>query len=168
MCEYEYAIINKVKKCSLLNNQNLTRSTSRQDHPYSKYGIGNLKTLKTEPQKLGLDVREELIKFHSKYYSANLMTLCLLGDESLEELEEYALEMFSPIPNKSLATPVFAPDPYVKKNWTEVLNVVPIQEKRELEISWTIPDLISDYSSRPASYLTHLIGHEGAGMLGFS
>jgi secreted Zn-dependent insulinase-like peptidase len=34
----------------------------------------------------------ELIKFLSKFYSANLMKLCHLGDESLEELEEYPLK----------------------------------------------------------------------------
>ncbi len=57
----------------------LEKSTSNASHPYSKFGTGNLKTLKIEPESKGLSVREELLKFHSKYYSANLMTLSLLG-----------------------------------------------------------------------------------------
>ena len=41
--------------------------------PGSKY------TLKTRPQELGVDVREELLKYHAKYYSSNLMTLAIVG-----------------------------------------------------------------------------------------
>ena len=57
----------------------LEKSQAREDHPYSKFGTGNLDTLKTEPEKLGLSVREELLRFHTKYYSSNLMSLVLLG-----------------------------------------------------------------------------------------
>lgn len=57
----------------------LEKAQAREDHPYSKFGTGNLDTLKTEPEKLGLSVREELLRFHTKYYSSNLMSLVLLG-----------------------------------------------------------------------------------------
>ena len=57
----------------------LEKSTSNASHPYSKFGTGNLQTLKVEPESKGFSVREKLLKFHSKYYSANLMTLSLLG-----------------------------------------------------------------------------------------
>lgn len=57
----------------------IEKSIARPDHPYSKFGTGNLQTLKTEPEKIGLSVRDELLKFHSKYYSSNLMSLVLLG-----------------------------------------------------------------------------------------
>jgi insulysin len=57
----------------------LEKSTSNASHPYLKFSTGNLQTLKIEPESKGLSVREELLKFHSQYYSANLMTLSLLG-----------------------------------------------------------------------------------------
>lgn len=41
--------------------------------------LGNKLTLQTKPQELGIDVREELLKFHSRHYSANLMCLVVLG-----------------------------------------------------------------------------------------
>lgn len=41
--------------------------------------IGNKLTLETRPSKEGVDVRQELLKFHSTYYSSNLMGLCVLG-----------------------------------------------------------------------------------------
>ena len=40
---------------------------------------GNSTTLGSGPQELGLDVREELKKFHSLHYSANLMRLTVIG-----------------------------------------------------------------------------------------
>ena len=40
---------------------------------------GNKLTLETRPSKDGIDIRQELLKFHSTYYSSNLMGLCVLG-----------------------------------------------------------------------------------------
>lgn len=41
--------------------------------------LGNKLTLETRPSKDGIDIREELLQFHSTYYSSNLMGLCVLG-----------------------------------------------------------------------------------------
>lgn len=57
----------------------LEKSTSDPDHPYSKFGTGNLETLDTIPKSKGIEVRQELLKFHHKWYSANLMSLAVLG-----------------------------------------------------------------------------------------
>lgn len=40
---------------------------------------GNKLTLETRPSQDGIDVREELLQFHSTYYSSNLMGLCVIG-----------------------------------------------------------------------------------------
>ncbi len=117
----------------------MDKSTSKPDHPYSKFGTGNLSTLKTEPEKLGLNVREELLRFHSKYYSANLMTLCLLGKEPLDELQKYAVDMFSEVPNKQLEKIDFDSDPYVRNGSTNLYCVLPVQDLRQLSLSWVIP-----------------------------
>jgi insulysin len=137
----------------------------KKDHPYSKFGTGNLSTLKHEPEKLGLNVRDELIKFHTKYYSANLMSLCLLGKESIDELEKYAIEMFSPIKNKNLEPIKFPNRVYDDKSLAKVFEVVPVQDLRQLSINWEIPDHIDYYDSNPSAYISHLLGHEGEGSL---
>ena len=142
----------------------LDKSTSHHDHPYSKFGTGNLKTLQTEPEKLGLNVRDELLKFHTQYYSSNLMTLCLLGKESLDELQSYAVDMFSAVPNKNLDHINFGADPYLRDG-TYVYHVTPVQDLRQLSLSWVIPDSRLNYKASPASYISHLVGHEGQGSL---
>lgn len=40
---------------------------------------GNKKSLVEIPKAQGINVREELLKFHDKYYSANLMNLVVLS-----------------------------------------------------------------------------------------
>lgn len=55
------------------------KHTCSRDHPFWHFGTGNLTTLKENPAKEGIDVREELISFYHKYYSANIMKLVIVG-----------------------------------------------------------------------------------------
>lgn len=45
--------------------------------------IGNKDTLDTIPKSKGINTRDELLKFHSKYYSSNIMSLAVLGKGEL-------------------------------------------------------------------------------------
>ena len=47
----------------------------------------DLKHLLDEPKANGIDIRAELIAFHKKYYSASIMTGCIVGRESLVRKE---------------------------------------------------------------------------------
>ncbi|MCP6116930.1 hypothetical protein NL387_26950, partial [Klebsiella pneumoniae] len=40
-------------------------------HPYSKFGTGNKETLDIIPKSKGINVRDELLKFHERWYSSN-------------------------------------------------------------------------------------------------
>jgi len=57
----------------------LEKSLSDPKHDYSKFGTGNLETLSKIPKSQGVDVRQALLDFHSKWYSANIMRLAVLG-----------------------------------------------------------------------------------------
>ncbi len=78
------------------------------------------------------------------------------GNESLDELEKYAVEMFSEIPNKNLSKVDFPTDPYKRDIPANVLYVVPVQDLRQLSISWVIPDSRDSYQSNPSNYISHL------------
>ena len=47
-------------------------------HSYD-YFEGNLSTLKTIPESRGIVTRDELLKFHKDLYSANIMSLVVIG-----------------------------------------------------------------------------------------
>lgn len=57
----------------------VVRTNTNKKHPFSRFSTGNLQTLRDDPKKQGLNVRDELIKWYNEHYSANVMKLCVLG-----------------------------------------------------------------------------------------
>ena len=55
--------------------------------------------------------------------------------------------------------------PYRAEDCGTLTHVVPIEDTRELSVTWSIPDLKEHYKSSPTSYLCRLIHHEGEGSL---
>ena len=78
------------------------------------------------------------------------------GNESLDQLEQYAIEMFSNIPNKNLSKVDYPVDPYKRDVPAYILYVNPVQALRRLMISWVMPDNRFNYRFNPSKYLCHL------------
>ncbi|XP_077991993.1 insulin-degrading enzyme-like isoform X2 [Glandiceps talaboti] len=143
----------------------LEKATADPKHPYSKFGTGNKYTLETKPLEDGIDTREELLQFHSKFYSSNLMGLSVIGRESLDELQDMAVTLFGDVENKNIPAPEWIEHPFQDKNLQLRCDVVPVKDIRNLHVTFPIPDLQPYYESKPGHYLGHLIGHEGPGSL---
>lgn len=73
------------------------KALSSAEHPWHQFGTGNAKTLRDDPKEAGVDVRAELLHFHERYYSANLMRLAVLGRAGLDELQRMVVEKFSTV-----------------------------------------------------------------------
>ncbi|UJR37824.1 hypothetical protein I4U23_030514 [Adineta vaga] len=143
----------------------LEKSTSDPAHPYSGFAIGNTESLRTTPKQRGIDIRQVLLDFHNAQYSSNRMSLAVVSNQSLDELQSLVIKSFKDVPNKKLEKPKYAADPYGETKRKTILYVVPVKEHRHLTINWVIPDHKDLYYCNPESYLSHLIGHEGDGSL---
>ena len=55
--------------------------------------------------------------------------------------------------------------PYRAEDCGTLSHVVPIEDTRDLSVTWSIPDLREHYKSSPTTYLCRLIRHEGEGSL---
>ena len=106
------------------------KTTSDPEHPYSKFNVGNIETLRTTPAGLGIDVREVLLQFYENQYSANRMSLAVLGNrkycvicvvfnlnqkiiaESLDKLQSMVVRSFENVVNKQLTIPRCPADPF--------------------------------------------------------
>ncbi|XP_077297928.1 insulin-degrading enzyme-like [Arctopsyche grandis] len=143
----------------------LHKSTIDPNHPFHKFGVGNRDTLETTPKEMDIDVRQELLKFHSKWYSANLMNSVIFGKESLDDLEEMVIEKFSEIEDNDTEIPSWPQHPYSEDYQGLQINTVPVKDVRYLFIDFPIPDTRIHYKSDPTHYISHLIGHEGPGSL---
>ena len=144
----------------------LNKSLSNPAHPYHHFSTGNLQTLKEEPQKRGLDVRNEFIKFYEKHYSSNRMKLVVLGRETLDEMEQWVSDLFSRVQNKNLpqnrwdGLQPWTPDELCKQVFAK-----PVMDSRSVDIYFPFLDEEFLYDSQPSRYISHLIGHEGPGSI---
>ena len=90
--EYEKNLILDTRKRS-----QIFASLSKADNPFNRFTTGNLNTLVESAKSKGLDLREELLKFHKKYYVSEKMKLVLYSNKPLNELEEIVVLKFSQI-----------------------------------------------------------------------
>lgn len=142
-------------------------SLVQSEHPYHRFGWGNKRSLVDEPKKAALDVRAELLAFHSRYYSANLMTGVIIGREPLETLQEWALDSFGPVANRAIERPRVRSDlpPMAPAALPLIIHVTPLEQSRTLTLYWYLPAQVSaaHLESRPTDFVGHLLGHEGRG-----
>mmetsp|Transcript_17014 Transcript_17014/g.36900 ORF Transcript_17014/g.36900 Transcript_17014/m.36900 type:complete len:987 (-) Transcript_17014:124-3084(-) len=149
----------------------LLRDFANPKHPLNHFGTGNVETLKETPEKDGYPVRKRLIEFYEKYYSANLMCLAVLGKESLDELAAMVRGYFSPIGNRDVKVPEAdeiggSEDAFDTKDWPLLWKTIPVKEVRKATFQFLMPQQMPmKWRSKPASYLSFCIGHEGKGSL---
>ncbi|KAL4232280.1 hypothetical protein ACF0H5_009851 [Mactra antiquata] len=143
----------------------LEKSLANPQHDYNKFGTGNKYTLEKRSKELGYEVRDELLKFHDSYYSSNIMGLSVLGKESLDELTEMVVPLFSGVENKNIKIMEWKDHPFGPQELQKICYINPVKDIRNLALSWSIPDLHDYYKTNPGHYLGHLIGHEGKGSL---
>lgn len=130
--------------------------------------------MEAETKAKGINIRQALLDFHSKYYSANQMTLAISGTQSIAQLEKMATKYFEPVPNKKTQDPALQWAgkivPYNERSSASLLEIVPVGEARRLSLSWpiwikTAGQKESLLCSKPYSFLSHLLGHEGDGSI---
>ncbi|KAI4209130.1 MAG: hypothetical protein LQ351_007911 [Letrouitia transgressa] len=144
----------------------LNKSLANPKHPYHHFSTGNLETLRDEPQKRGVKIRDEFIDFHKRNYSANRMKLVVLGREDLGELESWVAELFAGVENKDLPQNRWdGVQPYSDKEVMTQVFAKPVMDTRLLDIYFPFIDEENLYETRPSRYISHLIGHEGPGSI---
>ncbi|KYM94749.1 Insulin-degrading enzyme [Cyphomyrmex costatus] len=157
--EYEEYVANDAWRCHYLDR------SSAIGHPFSKFATGNRETLDVIPKQKGINVRNELLEFYKKYYSANIMSLSILSKESLDELENMIVDLFCEVRNNEIEVPIWSEHPFKDEHFRTIWYIVPIKDIRNLSISFPVPDMRQNYRSAPAHYVSHLLGHKGKGSL---
>lgn len=138
------------------------KTSLSDEHPYKRFAVGNLHTLKDREDK---KLTDALLDFHKEYYSANLMKLVILGDQDLAQLAKWAEEKFSGIANTNKQRPPFS-EPFFDDGFLPAkLEITSIMDKRSMAVAFPIPSPSNYLQSKPAAFLANLIGHEGKGSL---
>jgi nardilysin len=152
--------------------EQLISNFANEGHPLKTFTWGNSLTLKTNPEKAGINVLNYVKEFVGKHYVSNNINVVIQSQESIETLEKWVIELFSQIkpsvPNNQLQRSIksdislpFANNPYFNR----LFLVEPINEIDQLMISWSLPPVVSLYRTSPLEYLGSIVGHEGKGSL---
>lgn len=138
------------------------QASMNPEHPFSQFAVGSLESLADRPDS---SVRDDLLDFYAKHYSADNMRLVILGREPLDALRGMAQEMFSAVPNRNVELEQITEPLFVDSQLPMLLKIKPQGTLRQLEVNFQIPDYRSQYTVKPMAYVSNLLGHEGEGSL---
>ncbi|MGB5097668.1 MAG: insulinase family protein [Porticoccaceae bacterium] len=126
------------------------------DHPLAKFSVGNRDTLADLDNR---PVRDDLIAFYQRHYSADLMTLAVVGRQSLDELQAMVATRFGAVPRRpaELAT---GEVPLLPASGPQLVELHPDQERRKLGVLFPLPSQREHWREKPATFLAHLLGDE--------
>lgn len=131
-------------------------------HPFAQFSVGNIDTLEDRD---GISIRQEIVNFFQRYYCAEFMTVVLEGPQSLDELNNLAIEYFSKIKQARHQLDVFDQPLYLTEHQKVFIEVCPVNNDRQLIISFAMPSIDHLYRNKPESILAYLLGHEGPGSI---
>lgn len=140
--------------------QYVMKAVTNPNHPASHFSTGNLDTLSDNENS---KVRDDLLAFYQRYYSANLMTLTIYGPQDIATLKQWTESKFTPIANHNSTI-----DPYPENLFLEKpldIHVQPVKELYNLSFTFELSQALNHYKEKNSQYLGHLIGHEGEGSL---
>ena len=132
---------------------------SKPGHPLTKFGTGNLDTLKG-------DNSSALTNIYRKFYTASNMKLAMLSNMPLDSMANIAQEFFHIIPNHKVEHPEIPSDFRMPlNNKYRLLKIKTIKDLKTLEIDFPTIRLIDHKESKPASIVGDILGYEGKGSL---
>ncbi|KAJ7172120.1 Metalloenzyme, LuxS/M16 peptidase-like protein [Mycena filopes] len=115
---------------------------------------------------VGRETRRRLIEWWSQEYCASRMRLCIVGNESLDELAILASQYFSPILNRGAdPLPMITTSPIGPDEKGTLVAVQTIMTFHALEISFPVEWQPPFWRHKPMSFISHFVGHEGPGSI---
>ena len=151
---------NMCTKNDAWHSQHLLHMMSNEESPMHKFQCGNKKSLEQE------GMRESLLAFHKKWYSSNIMTFVCTGQAALADQEKWVKEYFSPIKNINVTVPdCNSPPAYTPDRLSKLYKFVPNDDSDQMNFYWFLPCTELDHATKPLTYFSHLIGHEGENSL---
>lgn len=136
------------------------RNVFNPEHPASHFSLGNLELLADQE---GHSTRDDLLAFYQEYYSANLMTLVVLSNQKLNDLQAMVESDFLAVPNRNKQVAEVYPSLFADGRLPAIVSVKPVQELRRLRITFPVPSYTAQYQSKPWQYIARFLGDEGTG-----
>ncbi|MDX3775224.1 insulinase family protein [Chromatiaceae bacterium AAb-1] len=138
------------------------KETINPEHPFTKFSVGNLSTLKDTDDAT---LQQAVQQFYKQQYSTSRMTLVLVSSLPVKKLQQFAEKYFNALSDHLPAKPPLAPPLYLPEHKALQLNIRPHKDTCKLVASFALPDIQPWYQYKVVSFIAHLLGDEGDGSL---
>lgn len=136
--------------------------TTNPAHPESKFSVGNLDTL---GDRDGDPVYEDLRALYGAEYSADEMTLAVIGREPIDVLQQTVRTALADAPRSTRGPETPRPPPFMAEQLGVRIDIVPLDVRREIELQFPLPPEKPFWPFHPIGYVTSIVGDEGEGTL---
>ncbi|KAJ1673710.1 metalloprotease, partial [Spiromyces aspiralis] len=143
----------------------LLSSLANPAHPFSKFGTGNYRTLAERAESLGLCLSTEVVSFYDRYYSSDVMSLAIIGSQDIQQLTEWAVQMFSHIPSKGISTKPCSTAPFAQDALGTLVHFKTVGKKFQLSIVFPLPKINHLWKSKPLEVIKDLLEFRAGGTL---
>ena len=148
-----------IKDARRLNQIKL--SEYKKESPFNHFSTGNLKTLSIP------DIRDRLLIFYKKYYTSEIMDLCVYSNKSLKDLLRLVENLFSLIPKlDNFEMPRYDEiKPYDETNLKYLYKIIPVKSINQITFEWFLPICDNYYYEKSLNFISEILGHEGPNTL---
>ena len=141
-------------------NTQAFKTLINSDHPYNRFTVGSLDTLKDLP---GNSLREQLLSLYEENYFAENMTLVMVANLPKERMAVLAQHYFSNIasrateenPLKTSKHPTLIP-----VNQPHLQFIRPLINNDSISFYYQIDAQEQNYKTQPTRYLSYILGNE--------
>ncbi|HWV16732.1 MAG TPA: insulinase family protein [Cellvibrio sp.] len=162
--EREKNVINGERLAQLNDEGQRQRHVYRQllnpEHPAARAADGDL-TLLADAD--GHQLRDQLFEFYKSHYSANLMSLVVIGNHKLDDLQKMVESHFASIGNSNLT--LATKPPLFAAGALPASVAMQSATGQRLALVFPVASYLDRYSAKPWDYVTHLLINEAPGSL---
>jgi insulysin len=154
--EREINAVNAEHKKNINNDDwrlhHISKLMAGPNSPIYNFTTGSLESLKYD------NLNELMIEFYQQYYSANNMTLVVLGKESIDNLFNSIINIFEEVPNYN-NTNIYTFDKILMKNQC-IVEIIPIKNNDEIILFWELNNNLNNIKYHIIDYILYTIGSE--------
>ena len=136
------------------------KQTTNPDHPFSQFTVGNLETLSDTPTST---ILEDVEAHFSQYYSADIMTLVIVGNHPVEDLENWAETKFSEIKRLENAPVLARPKPFLPEQTGVKIFINTLKDDKSVRLVFALPPAQDYYLQKPVEYIVEQLRYKGPG-----
>lgn len=109
-------------------------------------------------------IREQIIEFHKKYYSANLIKIAVIGDVSHTGTQQVMQSFMGTIPNNKVVRPLYNDKetyvpPFTEETYKRVYLISSPVQKTVLHISIKIPEIRTEQYFHASDFIAFLASY---------